>query len=94
MKPFVRPPLVITTEPTKHNFYATFDPNTGKVTGMTPQKQGNCVEIDEYLANQIQKGNKMRIFVLICIIILTVSGCGKKSEPQYQGKLNHIQIVL
>ena len=58
MKPFVRPPLVITTEPTKHNFYATFDPNTGKVTGMTPQKQGNCVEIDEYLANQIQKGNK------------------------------------
>ena len=56
MKPFVRPPLVITTEPTKHNFYATFDPNTGKVTGMTPQKQGNCVEIDEYLANQIQKG--------------------------------------
>ena len=58
MKPFVRPPLVITTEPTKHNFYATFDPDSGKVTGMTPQKQGNCVEIDEYLANQIQKGVK------------------------------------
>ena len=53
MKPFVRPPLVITTEPTKHNFYVTFNPDTGKVTGMTPQKQGNCVEIDEYLANQI-----------------------------------------
>ena len=51
MKPFVRPPLVITTEPTKHNFYVTFNPDTGKVTGMTPQKQGNCVAIDEYLAN-------------------------------------------
>ena len=58
MKPFVRPPLVITTEPTKHNFYVTFNPDTGKVTGMTPQKQGNCVAIDEYLANQIQKGVK------------------------------------
>ena len=58
MKPFVRPPLVITTEPTKLNFYVTFNPDTGKVTGMTPQKQGNCVAIDEYLANQIQKGVK------------------------------------
>ena len=36
----------------------------------------------------------MKIFALIFIIILTMSGCGKKSEPKYQGKLNHIQIVL
>ena len=36
----------------------------------------------------------MQILVLICLIILTVSGCGKKSEPKYQGKLNHTQIVL
>jgi len=36
----------------------------------------------------------MRILVSICIIILTLSGCGKKSEPKYEGKINHIQIVL
>jgi len=36
----------------------------------------------------------MKILVSICVIILTMSGCGKKSEPKYQGKLNHIQIVL
>ena len=36
----------------------------------------------------------MKILVLICIIILTLAGCGKKSEPEYQGKFNHIQIIL
>ena len=36
----------------------------------------------------------MKILVSVCIIILTLSGCGKKSEPKYQGKLNNIQIVL
>ena len=36
----------------------------------------------------------MKILVSICIIIFTVSGCGKKSEPKYQGKLNQTQIVL
>ncbi len=36
----------------------------------------------------------MKILISICIIILILSGCGKKSEPKYQGKLNHIQIVL
>jgi len=36
----------------------------------------------------------MKILVSVCIIILTLTGCGKKSEPKYQGKLNHIQIVL
>ena len=35
----------------------------------------------------------MKILILICIVILTVSGCGKKSEPKYQGKLNHTQII-
>ena len=30
----------------------------------------------------------MKILVLICLIILTVSGCGKKSEPKYQGYIN------
>jgi len=36
----------------------------------------------------------MKILVSICVIIFTMSGCGKKSEPRYQGKLNHIQIIL
>jgi len=36
----------------------------------------------------------MKIFAFICIIILTLPGCGKKSEPKYQGKFNHIQIIL
>ena len=36
----------------------------------------------------------MKILISICIIILTISGCGKKSEPKYQGKLNYTKIVL
>ena len=36
----------------------------------------------------------MKTLLSICIIILTLSGCGKKSEPKYQGKLNQTQIVL
>ena len=36
----------------------------------------------------------MKILVLTCIIILTLSGCGKKSDPKYQGKFNHINIIL
>ena len=36
----------------------------------------------------------MKISVSICIIIFILSGCGKKSEPKYQGKINHTQIVL
>ncbi len=36
----------------------------------------------------------MKILVKVCIIILILTGCGKKSEPKYQGKFNHIQIVL
>ena len=36
----------------------------------------------------------MKILVSIFIIVLILSGCGKKSEPKYQGKLSHTQIVL
>ncbi len=36
----------------------------------------------------------MKILVSICIIILTLSGCGKKSEPKYQGTLSQTLIVL
>ena len=35
----------------------------------------------------------MRILVSICILILTLSGCGKKSDPKYQGKHYQKQIV-
>jgi uncharacterized lipoprotein YehR (DUF1307 family) len=36
----------------------------------------------------------MKILLSICIIVLTLSGCGKKSDPKYQGELNQTQIVL
>ncbi len=36
----------------------------------------------------------MKILVSICIIILTLSGCGKKSEPKFQGKFNYTKIIL
>ena len=36
----------------------------------------------------------MKIFALIFIIILTMSGCGKKSEPKYQGKFSQSQTIL
>ena len=36
----------------------------------------------------------MKILVLICMIILTLSGCGKESEPKYQRKFSHIKIIL
>ena len=36
----------------------------------------------------------MRILVSIFIIVLALSGCGKKSDPKYQAKLNYMKIVL
>ena len=36
----------------------------------------------------------MKILLSACILILALSGCGKKSEPKYQGKYNHSQIIL
>ncbi len=36
----------------------------------------------------------MKILISISIIVLILSGCGKKSEPKYQGKFNRVQIVL
>jgi len=36
----------------------------------------------------------MKVLVSICIIILILCGCGKKSDPKYQGKINHIQLVI
>ena len=36
----------------------------------------------------------MKLFATIFIIIFTLTSCGKKSEPKYQGKLNHIRIII
>ena len=36
----------------------------------------------------------MKIIVSLCIGILILTGCGKKSEPEYQGKIQQSKIVL
>ena len=36
----------------------------------------------------------MKLLAIFFVIIFTLTNCGKKSEPKYQGKLNHIKIVL
>jgi hypothetical protein len=30
----------------------------------------------------------MKIFCILAIVVLILSGCGKKSEPKYQVKIN------
>ena len=35
------------------------------------------------------------VFTLfIFVIIFTLTNCGKKSEPKYQGELNQIKIII
>ena len=36
----------------------------------------------------------MKIIATFFLIIFILSSCGKKSEPKYQGKLNHIKMIL
>ena len=36
----------------------------------------------------------MKLLTTIFIIIFTLTSCGKKSEPEYQGKLNNIKIII
>ena len=36
----------------------------------------------------------MKLLAAIFIIIFTLTNCGKKSEPKYQGKLNQIRIII
>ena len=36
----------------------------------------------------------MKLLATILIIIFTLTSCGKKSEPEYQVKLNHLKIIL
>jgi hypothetical protein len=37
----------------------------------------------------------MRFFLLLIMSVLILESCGKKSDPQYQGKIKHeIKITL
>ena len=36
----------------------------------------------------------MKVLISFCAIIFILTSCGKKSEPEYQGKLNQIKIIL
>jgi len=35
----------------------------------------------------------MKIITIFFLIIFILTSCGKKSEPQYQGKINQINII-
>jgi hypothetical protein len=35
----------------------------------------------------------MRVLISLCISILILSSCGKKSEPKYQSKIERIKII-
>jgi len=36
----------------------------------------------------------MKFLVFFFLVFFVFVSCGKKSEPKYQGKLNHIKIIL
>ncbi len=36
----------------------------------------------------------MKIIVSLCIGILILTGCGKKSDPKYQGKIQQSKIII
>ena len=36
----------------------------------------------------------MKVLISCFIIMIALTGCGKKSEPKYQGKINQIKIIL
>jgi|TARA_B110000967_G_C18751296_1_gene492965 uncharacterized protein YceK len=36
----------------------------------------------------------MKIIFLLLIAVLMLSGCGKKSDPKYQGKINYITNIF
>jgi len=36
----------------------------------------------------------MKFVISCCIIIIALTSCGKKSEPEYQGKIDKINIIL
>ena len=36
----------------------------------------------------------MKFLIAACIMVFILSGCGKKSEPKYQGKMYPGRIIL
>ena len=36
----------------------------------------------------------MKLLAIIFVIIFTLTNCGKKSEPKYQGEINQIKIII
>ena len=36
----------------------------------------------------------MKLLAIVFIIIFTLTNCGKKSEPKYQGEVNQIRIII
>jgi hypothetical protein len=36
----------------------------------------------------------MKFLISFFLIIFILTSCGKKSEPEYQGKLNQVKIIL
>jgi len=36
----------------------------------------------------------MKLLTIIFVIIITLTSCGKKSEPKYQGELIQIKIII
>jgi PBP1b-binding outer membrane lipoprotein LpoB len=36
----------------------------------------------------------MKIVIFLCVSILILSSCGKKTKPEYQVKINQIQVIL
>ena len=36
----------------------------------------------------------MKLLAIIFVIAFTLTNCGKKSEPKYQGELNQIKIFI
>ena len=36
----------------------------------------------------------MTLLAIIFVLIVTLTNCGKKSEPKYQGELNQIKIII
>ena len=36
----------------------------------------------------------MKVLISLCVIVFILTSCGRKSEPEYQGKLNQIKIIL
>ena len=36
----------------------------------------------------------MKFLISFCIIVFVLTSCGKKSEPEYQGKIGQIEIIL